>query len=631
MIVVFECVARAIKEKGFRGLLELVPGGPYAFEIAGYAYKLYLERKKEAALKAELAKVAEASVAEARRVAAEVARRIMNEGPDEERLALELYLTQLPGAMRQSLKRAADPTGKTLPPDFALDASEGFLRMLPQRLPRFRPGTELPGRAGWRLDELLGTGGFGEVWLTRHALLPHPRAVKFCTDATVRARLTSHEANVIARVMEQGSHPNVVPLLDAVLDGDTPWLMYEYVGGGSLIEQILAWQTRPVAEREAAATLALRQLASAVSAFHRLTPALVHRDLKPANILVSAASTTRDSLGGTLKITDFGVGGVALDEPRTHTGAPLPPTGWLQTALRGSYSPLYASPQQIRGAAPDPRDDVHALGVIAYQMLTGQLTEAPSPRFDRDLKRLGVSQALIDLIGDCVESDLNIQPRDAGTLAERLGERRSAVAPARAERRKTLAVGPLEGGAATVTILPLASATEAESWHIPLRGMWFTRPKDSPDAAWLLRDTPLPGKVLVKPNEAYRIALHPDTTDDDLAELRALSGLPGLEACDLSGCLRVTDAGVMQLASLRGVKAVALAETRVTDAGVALLLTRFPELESLVLTGAASVSPDVMAHLARMRKLKFLALPPRADTEEARTAFAKRRPTCRLM
>jgi serine/threonine protein kinase len=59
--------------------------------------------------------------------------------------------------------------------------------------------------------------------------------VKFCTHPAVGHRLVTHEKNVIVRVMtEARSHPNIVPLLDCNLDGETPWLMYEYVEGGTL-------------------------------------------------------------------------------------------------------------------------------------------------------------------------------------------------------------------------------------------------------------------------------------------------------------------------------------------------------------------------------------------------------------
>ena len=644
MFDVFECVALAVREKGLSGLNEFVPGASYIIGVAGRAYKLWSERRKAAALRAEIAQVAVASAEEARRVAEEVARAVVKEGSEEDRRTLALYLAQLPGAVRQSLKRAADPTGRTVPPDFAADGAAAFLRILPPRAPHFRPGAELPGRAGWRLTELLGTGGFGEVWLARHAILPHPRAVKFCTDAAARARLTAHEGRVVARVMAEGSHPNVVPLLDALLDGETPWLMYEYVGGGTLTDLVLRWQALPDGVREPLTVGALAQLAGAVGAFHRLAPAVVHRDLKPANVLVEATGAE-----AALRITDFGIGGVVS-------------AGAFDTSLRGAHTPLYASPQQVRGEAPDPRDDVYALGVIAYQMLTGRLESAPGARFERELRARGASPALVDLIGDCVDADPANRPADARELAARLGKNLSppppplrregepdALAGARglgasqgaAPAAPPLAPPPFLGegvggrGSSPLTDAPAtfllpALAAEPEPWRVPLRGAWFARPVGA-DVPWAATGARLPGEVIVKPGEAYRLAVQPDSTDVELANLRALAGLPGLEAIDLSGCVYVTDAGLMHLAELRGLKAVALAGTQATDAGVSLLLTRFPDIEAVSLAGAAGVSDAVVPHLLRLRKLTALALPPRADTADVRAEFARRRPACQLM
>ena len=195
--------------------------------------------------------------------------------------------------------------------------------------------------------------------------------------------------------------------------------MYEHVPDGSLTELVLSWHALPNAERVTRATSALRQLAEAVGAFHRLATPVVHSDLKPANVLVAA--------DGALKVTDFGIGGAVLPEPTMNTGAPL--TGRLETALRGSASPLYASSQQRAGSSPDPRDDVFALGVLAFQMLTGELSAAPGPRFERDLRARGAPADLADLIGDCVDPDAERRPRDAGEVAERIGRGASVVRP----------------------------------------------------------------------------------------------------------------------------------------------------------------------------------------------------------
>ena len=667
MFALFECVGQAVMNKGIRGLCEFLPGAAYFIDVVADAYWLLKERRQHHQLREEIAQVAVASTEEARRVAEQVARQVAADAKPEEQQALELYLTLVPGAVRQSMKRADDPFGKTVPPDFALDSPADLGKLLPHRVPHFRPGADLPGRPGWQLAELLGAGGFGEVWLARHSFIPQPRAVKFCTDPLVRTKLTSHEGKVIARVMGQGNHPNVVPLLDAVLDGETPWLMYEYVGGGSLTDLIHRWQSLVIDAREALTVAALHQLAAAVGTFHRLKPPIVHRDLKPANVLVSVSPGFTPGAGwpgvnpglttDVLRITDFGIGGVAVDYLRTHapTGLSLM-TGWLETSLRGSYTPLYASPQQRAGNPPDPRDDVHALGVIGFQMMTGRLTEAPGIDAGDDLKDAGASDGFITLMTKCVASRPDRRPKDAAELAERLAEMKTAKpmatksAPAQANtNRKGGGVTPthpttqapsspkagptpLEHGPAAVTVAPTPVVLSTSKWLIPLRGMWFTRPADNPDAPWSATGTKLPGEVTARPGEAYRLVLNPDTTTDaDLAKLRSLAGLPGLEAVDLSGCKQVTDAGLMHLAHLRGLKAIGLGETQVTDSGVSLLLTRFPELEAVGLSGAENVSQTVIPYLTRLRKLKLLALPPQADSVDVRVEFTKRRPACKLV
>jgi hypothetical protein len=175
-------------------------------------------------------------------------------------------------------------------------------------------------------------------------------------------------------------------------------------------------------------------LAEIVGHAHRLEPPIVHRDLKPANILVQRAADGRPAL----RITDFGIGGLAagraIEQTRLDSGR-----GQLQaTALRGAHTPLYASPQQKRGEPPDVRDDVHALGVIWYQLLTGD-PAAGRPggtRWPRRLQERGVAPAMIELLGACVEDGADDRPGDAAVLAAELAALLGESRPAPPEKSK---------------------------------------------------------------------------------------------------------------------------------------------------------------------------------------------------
>jgi len=431
MIVFVRCVAEAVAEHGVRGLVEMVPGGKFAADVAASAWQRYRLLKREAALRDDLAELARAGSDDVRRAAAEAVRDALPaDAADADKLTLELYLTQLPASVQQTLKRADDPTGLTVPPAFDLVTADDVLRLLPPRPPRFAPGQPLPGKPGWVLADLLGAGGFGEVWLARHPRLASlSGAVKFCHGE--RGRDLLHESGLIDRVLAAGRHPGIVPLLDVHLDGDAPWVMFEYVPGGDLADLVREWQALPPAGRVAAAVAALAELSAAVGHFHRLSPAVVHRDLKPSNVL-------RDRAAGRLRVTDFGIGAVtasaAIREETTGAGTRA---GRMQSYLRGSHTPLYASPQQRDGAEPDPRDDVHALGVIAYQMFTGRLDAEVKADYARQLKRAEVPDGLIELIGDSAAEDVTARPADAAAFAERLAPWLAApAAPAGA------AVGP---------------------------------------------------------------------------------------------------------------------------------------------------------------------------------------------
>ncbi len=288
---------------------------------------------------------------------------------------------------------------------------------------RFKPGDQPVRGSDWELISLLGKGGFGEVWKAHNPHLPSqpPVALKFCLRLDDHAKkLLRHEADMVLRVQQQVRSEGIVPLLHAYLNNDPPCLEYPYVPGGTLIQLLDEAQQAGVSLKPKQAEAIVARVAQILTAPHRATPKLVHRDLKPANILMERRG------GGKrlLRMTDFGIGGIIaqplLEESRQSSSLQAN----MAAALTGAYTPLYASPQQMRGNKPDPRDDVYALGVIWYQLLTGDLT-VPAPtgrRWSDPLRARGMTDATLEVLASCFESDPSHRPADAGFFADQLRE-----------------------------------------------------------------------------------------------------------------------------------------------------------------------------------------------------------------
>jgi hypothetical protein len=183
MFAFMKCLAEAIAENGVRGLAEMVPGGKYACDVAELVWKKWRERRQRAEQIKELQEIANLSAEQAREVAKEAAAEVVSAAgiSAEDAIDLEIYLSAVPDAVRQSFKRPDDPSGRSTPAGYMPRSATDVIKLLPSRPPRFRPGADLPGKSGWVLERPLGTGGFGEVWYTRHRKIAALQgAVKFC-------------------------------------------------------------------------------------------------------------------------------------------------------------------------------------------------------------------------------------------------------------------------------------------------------------------------------------------------------------------------------------------------------------------------------------------------------------------
>lgn len=427
MVGFFYSVAEAVVEKGVRGLLDEVPFGRYFCDVAERVMEKEKARRQRGELRTEFAQIIalglEAAQKEAREAFAEALGRSGVRVPEAEVGAAAEWVAGIPEAARVSNRRPDDPSGRTLSAAFAIDTPDDILKVLPPRPPRFLVGQDVPGREGeWRLDRVLGIGGFGEVWLTRHAHDYHaPRAVKFFFDQT--GKDVQREAALVKRAMDAGRadaapdddpRRHIVPILDVRLTSAAPWLMYEYVAGGNLSGWVHQLSRRSGGERVAQVVAAMKQLCRGAGVFHRLPAPLAHRDLKPSNVLIDA--TTKK-----LRITDFGIGAVTQRAANSRESRGESTQGErFVSYLRGAHTPTYSSPEQRRGDPPDPRDDVHALGVICYQLLVGDLAAAPGADLADDLREAGSPDALIDLVAACVARKPERRPADAVHLAKRL-------------------------------------------------------------------------------------------------------------------------------------------------------------------------------------------------------------------
>jgi TPR repeat protein/serine/threonine protein kinase len=422
MLVFMRCVAEAVVARGVRGLLELVPGGGFVHDVAEEAWRRLRERQRDNELRAEVERLAAASPAEAQDLARQTVAAVGLVG--DEAVSVAQYLAGIPLSVRQSLKRPEDPSGKSVAGNFSVRSADDMARLLPQVAPRFKPGDRPAALRGWVLEELLGAGGFGEVWKARHPSFGNLRAaIKFARGLSDGERALLHEGNVINRVMGEGRHPGIVPLQDAHLDGDMPWLRFEYVEGGDLSDLVRLWQRLPINERLVRAVACLRELAGTVGHFHRLDPPIVHRDLKPSNILLDRTvpgARLPEGLDFLPRIADFGIGGLGARRQLKEESEGTTKAAKLVSALRGSYTLLYASPQQRDGAEPDTRDDVHALGVIGYQLVTGNLHLGAGPDFAEDLREARADEELIKVLARCVAQRADRRWADAAELAQQL-------------------------------------------------------------------------------------------------------------------------------------------------------------------------------------------------------------------
>jgi len=208
----------------------------------------------------------------------------------------------------------------------------------------------------YRLGDLLGRGGMGEVYRATHRMLARPAAIKLIRSEVPDAQLATvrfrREAEAAARLRS----PHTVALYDfGVTQEGRLYLVMELLEGITL--DMLVRQHGPLPPPRVIHLL--RQICDSLEEAH--AAGLVHRDIKPANIHLSRVGREHDFV----KVLDFGlvksVGGASLEESQASAVGVTPGT------------PAYMSPEMVNGAEVDGRADLYSLGCVAYYLLTGKL------------------------------------------------------------------------------------------------------------------------------------------------------------------------------------------------------------------------------------------------------------------
>lgn len=199
----------------------------------------------------------------------------------------------------------------------------------------------------YALHEQLGSGGMALVYKGHDLLLDRPVAIKILKETYANDPATVQRFHQEAQAAARLSHPNVVSVYDVGEEGGQHYLVMEYVAGQNLRDLL---KQRGRLPWEDAVSIAC-QVCEALQHAHDNN--IVHRDVKPHNILVTSA--------GRVKVTDFGLARALVTEATiTYPGA-----------VMGSVH--YLSPEQARGQTVGKASDIYSLGVVLYEMLTGQL------------------------------------------------------------------------------------------------------------------------------------------------------------------------------------------------------------------------------------------------------------------
>ena len=262
----------------------------------------------------------------------------------------------------------------------------------------------------YRLDDKIATGGYGEVWRATDVLLGRAVAVKQLPPDRARSEQTLIRFRAEAQRAGSLGHENITRVYDYVEPAppDPPFLVMELVDGPSLA-QVLACGALPPAQ----AMSVVAEAAAGLEAAHEA--GFVHRDIKPANLLLTG--------DGQCKVTDFGVSYAINSQPMTSSNTLLGTAG-------------YVAPERLTGGGVTAAGDLYALGIVAWECLTGHPPFRGTPlevvvaHRDQPLPPLpaSVPADVVALVEELTAKDPAVRPAHAGDVAARAARLRDRLA-----------------------------------------------------------------------------------------------------------------------------------------------------------------------------------------------------------
>ena len=324
-------------------------------------------------------------------------------------------------------------------------------------------GQPIPGRESWVLERQIGQGGFGEVWVARHAETHDQRVFKFCFEA--EQLLSLQRELKLFRLMKEalGDRPDIVHLYEVHLKEAPYYLELEYAAGN-----LADWaagqggiETVPLETR----LELVAQVAQALAAAHSI--GIIHKDVKPANILIHEERDGRLQV----RLADFGIGELLRKDQLTDAGITTtifehqtPSTPSQYSNLAGTQ--LYIAPELLAGQPSSIQSDVYALGVLLFQMVSGTLRCPIAHGWEQHID----DELLREDIAACVAGN----PADRLSTADALARRLRSLPQRRTERQAQQSRAASEArrhrlfrivSAAAIILLVLAGVTGVGLWR----------------------------------------------------------------------------------------------------------------------------------------------------------------------